>query len=67
MDTWVSVPDHPGKLSIIGRQAFCGGAAQTSGRQLHHAADADGGHGGQIDAVVDRGPCQVGVEFTFWI
>lgn len=66
----VRCPDHQVTLSII-REAgvpVAAPSANTSGRpSCTTAADVMEDMEGKIDAVVDGGPCQVGVESTIWI
>ena len=71
----IRVPAHPAAAALL--HAFGGPlaapSANPSGRisptTAAHVADADSGLGGRIAAVLDAGPCRVGVESTIvgWV
>ena len=63
----VRCPDHPDTLAVIralGRPLACPSANLSGGPSPRSAGEALGQLAGKIDAVLDGGPCVVGVEST---
>ena len=63
----VRCPDHPDTLAVIralGRPLACPSANLSGQPSPKSAQDALARLGGRIDAVLDGGPCTVGVEST---
>ena len=63
----VRCPDHPDTLSVIralGRPLACPSANLSGHPSPKSAGDVLAQLGGRIDAVLDGGPCSVGVEST---
>lgn len=63
----VRCPDHPATLAVIralGRPLACPSANRSGQPSPKSADDVLAQMGGRIDAVLDGGPCQVGVEST---
>lgn len=64
------IPAHPVARTLLARAglALAAPSANASGRisptTADHVLDPDGGLGGRIAAVLDAGPCPVGVEST---
>ena len=61
----VRCPDHPDTLAVIralGRPLACPSANLSGGPSPRSAGEALGQLAGKIDAVLDGGPCAVGVE-----
>ncbi len=61
------VPDHPVALALL--RAFGGGIAAPSANRFGHVSPTTAAHvladlGDAVDAVLDGGPCEVGVEST---
>jgi len=63
----VRCPDHPATLAVIralGRPLACPSANLSGGPSPKTAGEVLAQLGGRIDAVLDGGPCSVGVEST---
>ncbi len=63
----VRCPDHPDTLAVIrglGKPLACPSANLSGEKSPKTAADVLGQLAGRIDAVLDGGPCSVGVEST---
>ena len=63
----VRCPDHPDTLAVIralGRPLACPSANRSGQPSPQSAGDVLAQLGGKIDAVLDGGPCTVGVEST---
>ena len=63
----VRCPDHPDTLAVIralGRPLACPSANLSGRPSPKSAADVLAQLGGRIDAILDGGPCTVGVEST---
>ena len=63
----VRCPDHPDTLAVIrglGKPLACPSANLSGEKSPKTAADVLGQLAGLIDAVLDGGPCSVGVEST---
>ncbi len=63
----IRVPDHPVALALL--QAFGGGVAAPSANRFGRLSPTTAQHvqadlGSDVDAILDGGPCQVGVEST---
>ena len=61
------VPDHPVALRLL--EAFGGGVAAPSANRFGRVSPTTAAHvradlGGDVDVVLDGGPCRVGVEST---
>jgi len=63
----VRCPDHPAALAVIralGRPLACPSANRSGQASPKSAGEVLAQLGGRIDAVLDGGPCRVGVEST---
>jgi L-threonylcarbamoyladenylate synthase len=63
----IRVPDHPVALALL--SAFGGGVAAPSANRFGRLSPTTAQHvladlGGDVEAILDGGPCQVGVEST---
>lgn len=63
----IRVPDHPVALALL--QVFGGGVAAPSANRFGRLSPTTAQHvqadlGSDVDAILDGGPCQVGVEST---
>lgn len=63
----VRVPNHPLALELL--RAFGGGIAAPSANKFGHVSPTTAAHvrselGGEVDLILDGGPCSVGVEST---